>query len=300
MTPKVESYLASMLDAPNKLAIAVALDALQSLSAVTKDGHITSLGKYLSSIPTDVRIGKFLIFAGILGCVGPALTIAGCMSMRSFFVSPSAARDEAKEKHKAFSTFSAKSDLLTMVAAYDAWRNVVGSTRGQREERDFCRENFLHRETLNEIHQLRDQYLGILQDMGFASRRGDPSSDRHSDNTEIVKAALCCGLYPRVVKVVHPKTTYHKMEHGTIANASKAQELKFMLRSKETGVSRVFLHPQSINFVRSSCCIRISLTRTARALVGYMMVCDVKLRVIQLHDSDVIQLRDPTACDPTT
>lgn len=253
MTPKVESYLGSMLDAPSSVAIGSALSALQALSAVDKEGGITPLGKHLADIPTDVRIGKFLIFSSILGCLSPALTIAGCMSMRSFFMSPSAVREEAKAAHMGFATN--KSDLLAYVKAYNAWRDVADNSRGQREERDFCGQHFLSRQTLGEIHQLRTQYLGILQDMGFASRRGSGGHsasssvdlDRHSNDDNIVKAALCSGLYPRVVKVVHPKTTYHKMEHGAVANNSKAQELKLMVKS-ETGVSRVFLHPQSLNF----------------------------------------------------
>jgi hypothetical protein len=69
-----------------------------------------------------------------------------------------------------------------------------------------------------------------------------------------VQAALCAGLYPRVVKVVHPKTNYHAMAHGAVANSSTARELKLMVRSeggdtdRYLGTDRVFLHPSSINF----------------------------------------------------
>lgn len=241
----VGDYLRNMLDAPDKQSIDSALATLQGLSAIDEDENITALGKHLADIPADVRIGKFLIFAAILGCVEPALTIAGCISLRSFFLSPMAARDEANAAHAKFA--SQKSDLLTMVAAYDAWRDAFQN--GQRAARDFAVKNFLSHQTLEQLHSLRGQFSDILRDIGFRGRNYE-ESNRFSSDTRIVKAALCAGLYPRVVKVVHPKTTYVQTEHGAVAKSSNAKELKLFVNSDSSDRrgARVFLHPSSINF----------------------------------------------------
>lgn len=43
---------------------------------------------------------------------------------------------------------------------------------------------------------------------------------------QVVKAALCAGLYPGVARVQHPRTTYTKTEHGAVAKDSESYELK--------------------------------------------------------------------------
>ena len=204
------------------------------------------------------------------------------MGQQSFFLSPMAARDEANAAHAAFAV--EKSDLLTYVKAYDAWTEI--RQRGRRFESEFCRDNFLSMQTLNQVRELRTQYSNLLKDIGFASRGHGSSENSNAKNLQIIKAALCAGLYPRVVKVVHPKTTYHKMEHGAIANDNVARELKVGRRQLSCtpylallssscstlrrclpvsvvwpclsrsqfytkGEGRVFLHPSSINFNNS-------------------------------------------------
>eukprot|EP00039_Didymoeca_costata_P011156 m.154343 g.154343 ORF g.154343 m.154343 type:complete len:1541 (-) comp15082_c0_seq1:2172-6794(-) len=312
MTPQVQEYLASMLDAPPTPSVQIARNVLQQLNAVDDKGHVTTLGRYLADIPVDVRIGKFLIFASMLGCVRPALTIAGCLSStRSVFVSPMNARDEAKRAHLQYCT--SKSDLLTCAAAYDAWRDIAGfcascdkdyknegklravfceacnvtlcnacmeaehSARGEtkahaaslrpmrtpsysrrereREEYRFCDSNFLSRQSLLEMRQLRTQFTDVIIDLGFMKRNNHAPQNINSQDHRIVKAALCAGLYPRVVKVRHPQTTYHKMKHGAVANENVARQLQLFVFDDQNPSSRgkrVFLHPSSINFDEGS------------------------------------------------
>jgi HrpA-like RNA helicase len=44
--------------------------------------ELTVLGRHLSRMPLDVRLGRMLLFAAVLGCVGPALTVAATLSAR--------------------------------------------------------------------------------------------------------------------------------------------------------------------------------------------------------------------------
>ena len=56
---------------------------------------LTALGEHLAVLPIDVRVGKMLLLASIMGCLDPILTIAASMASRSPFVAPLDKRDEA-------------------------------------------------------------------------------------------------------------------------------------------------------------------------------------------------------------
>ena len=61
-----------------------------------------------------------LVYAAMLGCVGPMLTIAAALATRSPFVSPLDKRDAAATAHKAFA--EERSDHLAILAAFNAWQ----------------------------------------------------------------------------------------------------------------------------------------------------------------------------------
>ena len=57
--------------------------------------EITPMGRLLSKLPTDVHLGKFLLFASIFKCLDPALTIAAALTSKSPFITPFGHETEA-------------------------------------------------------------------------------------------------------------------------------------------------------------------------------------------------------------
>lgn len=124
------------------------------------------------------------------------------------------------------------------------------------EERRFLEGNFLSHMTLSMIRDIRMQLLNTLSDIGFVDRDysvgfNDLSPKDSTDvynvyasNELVVKAAITAGLYPNIVSVRHPETTYESLSHGAMAVENKSIDLRFF--TKEDG--RVFIHPASINF----------------------------------------------------
>ena len=57
------------------------------------------------------------------------------------------------------------------------------------------------------LRNMKRQFAGLLYDAGFiqSSNSKDHSANVHSDNHKLVKAILCAGLYPNVVKIVQNK-----------------------------------------------------------------------------------------------
>ena len=78
-------------------------------------------------------------------------------SYRSFFLSPLEKRQEANEAKMRF--YTGKSDHLTHVKAFDEWQ--AQSSHGRGADRQFCEDNFLSRNVLREISELRAQPLEL-------------------------------------------------------------------------------------------------------------------------------------------
>ena len=201
------------------------------------------MGRLLSQLPTDVHLGKFLLIATIFRCLDPALTIAATLNSKSPFLTPLGLEAEAERAKLSFRVEN--SDFLTLHNAFASWRRASGNGIA----RKFCKTNYLSHQNLQQIEELRTQFLSYLVDSSFIhvdrafikelSRarysRGKtrfvmvPADlDVNSGNAAVVHAALTAGLYPKILAVDPIKG-----EMRTITNNQPAS-----------------FHPSSVNFKR--------------------------------------------------
>ncbi len=69
----------------------------QALGALSPDEELTPLGRHLTLMPLDPRVGKMLVFGALLRCTSPVLTIAAAMGHgRQVFFSPADKRQESQ------------------------------------------------------------------------------------------------------------------------------------------------------------------------------------------------------------
>jgi len=114
---------------------------------------------------------------------------------------------------------------------------------------DTAIQNFISLVTIREITTLRNEFVLSLADLGFIPLSSTPSSpylNTNSNNTNLLKAVILGGLWPRVARVHLPKSAikFDKVQAGTIQRENTAREYKiFDLRE-----GRVFLHPASVLF----------------------------------------------------
>lgn len=76
-----------------------AVDMLLAVGALAVDDvgppRLTGLGSHLAALPMDIHVAKMLVYACMLHCVSPVLTIAAAMAYgRPMFVAPSDKRAE--------------------------------------------------------------------------------------------------------------------------------------------------------------------------------------------------------------
>ena len=158
-------FLGMAIESPSSGAVEASLDLLRSLDAIdsSDDDQLTSLGYHLAALPVDVRIGKMLIFGAILGVTEPVLTMAAAMGFRSPFMAPIDKREEADKVRKAMGLMH--SDHLTTLRAFDGWQ--AAKALGRREASSYCQQNFLSRNTLEMIEEMREQFRTLLAAIGF-------------------------------------------------------------------------------------------------------------------------------------
>lgn len=254
----VTTYLSSALDPPSMASISSAITNLLEAGAVRslasrEELTPTALGRHLTNLPLDLRLGKLLILGCTFQCLGPLLTIAALMSCKPLFAIPFEKRDElnAIRERKAVG----KSDLLTDAAIYDEWASIRRNGGSNAEMRNFAADNYLSTSSLRDITSTRIDLLSNLQEIGFVPRKGynpvqDLSSphplDTHSTNHALLRGLLTAALWPSMIRIAHPEAKYNQGSSGTIARETEARSVKLF---DEAG--RVFLQPSSILFGRN-------------------------------------------------
>eukprot|EP00978_Attheya_sp_CCMP212_P000283 scaffold524_cov55-Attheya_sp.AAC.1 len=201
---------------------------------------LTPLGYHLSQLPVDSKVAKVLIIGCLLGCVGPALTIASSLSSskHSCFLPTAPPRDKQSKSKGNISSKTkeetnrresqeelvrtgfggenwpggtVKGDLIGVIAAYNAWAETY-SPSNPKKARSFALSHGLDHLCLCEMHNLRFQFERHLVTAGFLSTSKEHQQDqnRHNDNALLTSCCLVAGLYPNIATLIRPQQSAGK------------------------------------------------------------------------------------------
>ncbi|XVJ59576.1 MAG: ATP-dependent RNA helicase HrpA [Tepidisphaera sp.] len=160
-----------LLDPPDAKAVAEGYETLVELGAVTKgtrvgepgSGYrITEVGRRLSRLPVDPRIGRMLVAAEAEGCVGEVVVLAAGLSIQDPRERPMERAGAADEAHKVFRDES--SDFLTLLNVYEQYQHAA-EDRGSSALASWCREHFINANRMREWEETARQ-LGDLMAPG--------------------------------------------------------------------------------------------------------------------------------------
>ncbi|PWN33444.1 P-loop containing nucleoside triphosphate hydrolase protein [Meira miltonrushii] len=247
----VQSYLLSAISPPSLDAIEQAVQLLNDMNVlVTDQQRLTALGRHLSLLPLDVRLGKLLILSCVFRCLRPMLTAAAILSCKPLFNAPFEKRQEASKARKQLNFGS--SDILTDVNAYHQWLSMRKDGYSNAEIRSWCDDHFISPSALRDISSTRQDLLANLIEMGLVSAqyRSEQNStvasslDKNSEQINLQRALLLAALYPSVVRIAHPQAKYDKAIGGAVEREAEARQVRFFDAQNQ----RVFLHPSSILF----------------------------------------------------
>ncbi|XP_022931521.1 DExH-box ATP-dependent RNA helicase DExH6-like isoform X1 [Cucurbita moschata] len=224
----IERFLRKTLDPPVLDTIGNAILVLQDIGALSQDERLTELGEKLGSLPVHPVTSKMLIFAILMNCLDPALTLACVSDCKDPFTHPtlpSARRIADAAKAELASLYGGHSDQLAVVAAFDCWKNA--EERGQ--ESLFCSKYYISRSTMSKLSCMRKQLKMELVQNGFMPKDSSTCSLNARD-PGVLHAVLVAGLYPMVGRLRPP--------------LMKGRRAVVVTRSR----GKVLLHRQSLNF----------------------------------------------------
>ncbi|KAK9118632.1 hypothetical protein Scep_016725 [Stephania cephalantha] len=84
----ISEFLSKALQAPEPLSVKNAIEYLKVIGALDQKENLTILGRHLSMLPMEPKLGKMLILATIFKCLDPILTVVAGLCLRDPFVSP--------------------------------------------------------------------------------------------------------------------------------------------------------------------------------------------------------------------
>ena len=251
----VAQFLRQTLTPPDDKAIDTALSLLARIGAID-DNHLTALGRYLATIPADLRCAKLLVYGSIFCCLDTCLTIASILTVRSPFVSPRDKREEAKEARSQFAKGN-HGDLLLDLQAFLTWVEKSDSMR-HRDLQNWCNDHFLNAQTLRDISSTKAQLISSLKDAGivpadyrtntFVNGTVKQSSyerlNSQGDNLSLLRALIAGALQPQIARIGFPDKKFAASMTGAVELDPDARTIKYF--NEDNG--RVFVHPSSTLF----------------------------------------------------
>ena len=178
---------------PDAAALRGAVHALTRLGALDAHECLTPLGLMLARLPMDARLGKALVYACLLRCAGPVLTVAAALSTgRALFagVPPEkrAAADAARRRLCATSV-GARSDHVSMVEAFNAW-DAAAAAGGRGAARALAGDMFLADGALDAAKAARGDLARTLADLGLLPGEYAAAARRWGTASGAVEKAL--------------------------------------------------------------------------------------------------------------
>ncbi len=150
------------IEPPDGKAISDGFNLLQELSAVSRDGQLTPLGRQLARLPVDPRLGRMILEGAKQGSLEEVLIIASSLSVQDPRERPADRQQAADQAHAQWkdvdSDFAA---LVNLWRGFEEQRLALGSSA----LRSWCRKNFLNYLRLREWRDAHRQLLLIAREL---------------------------------------------------------------------------------------------------------------------------------------
>ncbi|MBN8430646.1 ATP-dependent RNA helicase HrpA [Microbulbifer salipaludis] len=150
------------VDPPDQRLINDGYNLLQELKAVDGKGHVTKLGRALSRLPLDPRLGRMLMESGPAGSLRELLIIVSALAVQDPRERPAEKRQAADEKHRQWQ--HEQSDFLTLVNLWDGYE-AQRQDLSQNQLRKWCQKNFLSWLRLREWRDIHHQLRLAIRDL---------------------------------------------------------------------------------------------------------------------------------------
>ncbi|MFV0663732.1 ATP-dependent RNA helicase HrpA [Denitromonas sp.] len=156
------------LDAPPPKMIADGYQLLNELGAVDEQQRLTELGRELSRLPIDPKIGRMILAARDHGCLSEVLVIAAALSVQDPRDRPQAQAGTADQRHALFrgGEQDEKSEFLWYRNLWKAYDEVIRH-QSSNKQRQWCKEHFLSPLRMREWRDIHAQLHTLCAEHGW-------------------------------------------------------------------------------------------------------------------------------------
>ena len=163
------------LEPPRPEAIRDGYRTLLEIGAVDEARNLTPLGKRLSRLPVDPRIGRMLYAANEQACLHEMLVVASALEIQDPRMRPSDQQAAADEQHAKF--IDARSDFVSILNMWDFVSDLKAKL-SRSQFRKACQQNFLSHAHIQQWLDVHRQLKSMVRDQGLTiqSKRDDPGA----------------------------------------------------------------------------------------------------------------------------
>jgi len=176
------------LDPPRPAAVRDGFKTLFELGAIDQRQELTPLGRKLSRLPVDPRIGRMVLAADDHACLSEVLIIASALEIRDPRERPAEKREAADACHAKFT--HEHSDFLSYLNLWDFYQKLRHEL-SRNQLRKACRQNFLSYNRMREWVDIHRQLLGLVEEAGLKPHARE-------DEYEPIHRAILAGLLSNV------------------------------------------------------------------------------------------------------
>jgi HrpA-like RNA helicase len=163
-----------------------ALELLNYLGALDDDGNLTPMGSMMSEFPLDPQLAKMVISGSEFNCSNEILSITAMLSVPHVFLRPNEAKKAADEAKMRFAHIDG--DHITLLNVYHAYKQ-------NKEDIQWCYDNFLQNRSLKSADNVREQ-LSRIMDRFSLQRKSTPFTSK--DYYLNIRKALVKGFFMQV------------------------------------------------------------------------------------------------------
>lgn len=182
------------LDPPKASHIRDGYATLHELGAIDDEHRLTEIGRQLSRLPLDPRIGRMILAGEAEGCLHEVLIIASALEIQDPRERPVDKQEQADQAHQKFRHES--SDFMSYLKLWDFYHESKLSLSNSRL-RKACRDSFLNYNRLREWTEIHNQLTRLVNEAGWKPNK------RKDDHGKIHRAMLA-GLLSNVAYLAKP------------------------------------------------------------------------------------------------
>ncbi len=147
------------LDPPHREALRDGYKTLFEIGAVDDRRELTPIGRQLSRMPVDPRIGRMIVSAQDGGCLHEILIIASALEIQDPRERPHDKQQQADARHQPF--LDPASDFLSYLKLWDFYHHLR-QTVSRSQLRKACQYNFLSYNRMREWTEIHRQLLELV------------------------------------------------------------------------------------------------------------------------------------------